>query len=299
MGGVSGPWGDVPVGGRHVTHARSGSADAAAGIHRPAGSQPPPFASPLSSSPPVPPLPPAWGCVGPLAPLVAPAGAHARLDGSHPSNGQELEHLPHHVSVTLDAKPATLEGDPLAVYAPGGERIDTGQPWLEDDHETIGILLDPETAGPKGDYELLYRVVSTDNHVISGRVAFTTTAAGPPEAGSTPRAPRPSRVRRLRPAGLAPGRATVRPPATPAPATQPAGVATTIAPDDPHAEHLAASQPSEPSEAVDDERPFMHGFDSDIRPRLAAVAIIVLLGVGVARRAVRRERAASPGLRAR
>ncbi len=227
---------------------------------------------------------------GPLAgPLVAPAGAHARLDGSHPSNGQELEHLPHHVSITLDAKPATLEGDPLAVYAPGGERIDTGQPWLEDDHETIGILLDPETAGPKGDYELLYRVVSTDNHVISGRVAFTTTAAGPPEAGSTPEGAETESGEAPAAGGSGSGPGDGEAAGDSSPVTQPAGVATTIAPDDPHAEHLAASQPSEPSEAVDDARPFMHGFDSDIRPRLAAVAIIVLLAVGVARRAVRRD----------
>jgi copper resistance protein C len=203
--------------------------------------------------------------LGPVGSLVAPAGAHARLEATHPAAGETIDKLPHHVSVTLDAKPATLEGDPLAVYAPGGERIDTGEPWLEDDHETVGVLLDPEAEGPAGDYELVYRVVSADNHLITGRVAFTTSAAGPPSERTTP--------------------ADAQPPAE--------GTATALDPDDPHAEHMAAGEGADgaaadqASKPTEDQRPFMHGFDSDVRPRLAAVAIFLLLIAGVARRALR------------
>jgi methionine-rich copper-binding protein CopC len=185
-----------------------------------------------------------------VGPLAAPAGAHAKVDGSRPAAGETIEYLPDQVAIVLDAKPATLEGDPLAVYAPDGQRIDIGEPWVEDDHETVGIRLDPEAAGPAGEYEFVYRIVSNDNHLISGRIAFVTTKAGAP--------------------GAAGGAAAS------------AGGATSSATGE------AEPSQSEPSEAADDERPFMHGFRSDARPRVAAVVIILLLAAGVVRRALRK-----------
>ena len=58
--------------------------------------------------------------------LAAPAGAHAVVVGTVPADTTRIEHLPDRISIYLNAKPATVEGDPVSVYDPGGTRIDDG-----------------------------------------------------------------------------------------------------------------------------------------------------------------------------
>lgn len=126
-----------------------------------------------------------------VAALVAgpagPAGAHARVTGSSPAAGEAVDQAPDAVSLVLTAKPATVEGDPLMVYAPDGRRVDTGPTRLSADRQTLTVALDTAQGLPAGDYQLAYRVVSSDTHVIFGRVTFSTLGPRPassPEAGA-------------------------------------------------------------------------------------------------------------------
>lgn len=108
--------------------------------------------------------------------LVVPAGpaaAHARLVGSSPAPGSTVDRAPAEVSIELDAKPATIEGDPLQVYAPDGRRVDAGDPHVSEAGRRLAVTVDPARGLPAGAYHLAYRVVSADSHVISGRLSFT------------------------------------------------------------------------------------------------------------------------------
>jgi len=111
-----------------------------------------------------------------VAGLVAPAGpaaAHARLVGASPATGSTVDRAPAEVAIELDAKPATIEGDPLQVYAPDGRRVDAGDPHISDAGRRLAVTVDPARPLPAGAYQLAYRVVSADSHVISGRLSFT------------------------------------------------------------------------------------------------------------------------------
>jgi methionine-rich copper-binding protein CopC len=132
----------------------------------------------------------------PQLPPVAAVAAHARVVGSDPANGALVAHPPGSVALDLDAKPATLEGDPIAVWGPDGTRVDTGRPRVElDGHRvTVGLR---DGALPAGGYLVVYRVVSGDSHLITGRLAFRSEAPGPAErlaapALATPPSPSPS-----------------------------------------------------------------------------------------------------------
>jgi methionine-rich copper-binding protein CopC len=117
------------------------------------------------------------GLVGP-----APAGAHARVSGSAPADGSDVEALPERVSISFSAKPVTPEGDPLLVYDPTGRRIDDGDVRVEQGGQALSVGLLPGAAGPTGRYEVVYRVVSADTHVVAGHLGFTVTA---PAASTT------------------------------------------------------------------------------------------------------------------
>jgi methionine-rich copper-binding protein CopC len=84
--------------------------------------------------------------------------------------------LPPRVSVLLASKPATIEGDPLRVYAPTGERVDGGDVELvegtgdDPDELSVSLALDDDPA--PGEYNMVWRVISDDTHLIAGRIMF-------------------------------------------------------------------------------------------------------------------------------
>jgi methionine-rich copper-binding protein CopC len=147
---------------------------------------------------------------------ATPAAAHARVTGSAPAAGAVMTTPPTEVSLVLDAKPATVEGDPLQVFAPDGRRVDTGGATVSDDARTLTVPLDPGLALPAGEYQLLYRVVSADTHVIAGRLTFSAEHAAPAMATTatasairparTPRADQPPSGQAADAPRLAPGR---------------------------------------------------------------------------------------------
>jgi methionine-rich copper-binding protein CopC len=111
-----------------------------------------------------------FAAVAPWSP--APASAHARLVGSSPVDGSTVERAPDEVSIVLDARPATIEGDPLQVVGPDGRRVDAGDARADAEGSTLTISLDPAAPRPSGEYQIAYRVVSEDTHVIAGRLTF-------------------------------------------------------------------------------------------------------------------------------
>jgi methionine-rich copper-binding protein CopC len=130
-----------------------------------------------------------WGrvavCMAGLAAFAGqPAGAHARLVGSAPEDGSTVEVAPREVTIDLDAKPATVEGDPLQVYAPDGRRVDAGDARVERRGRTLTVGVDHDLSLPSGDYQIAYRVVSTDSHVIAGRLSFSTRRPATPGHGA-------------------------------------------------------------------------------------------------------------------
>jgi methionine-rich copper-binding protein CopC len=127
--------------------------------------------------------------------LAAPAGAHAVVVGTAPADKTRVEHLPDRIVIYLNAKPATVEGDPVSVYDPGGTRIDDGDVRVEEDGQVLSVgVLQPGGSPVMGDYEVVYRIVSADSHLIAGRFGFHVhphepeAAAGPSPAGPAPAA---------------------------------------------------------------------------------------------------------------
>jgi methionine-rich copper-binding protein CopC len=125
------------------------------------------------------------GLVLALVVLVTPSGpadAHARLVGSSPEAGATVERAPDRVVIELDAKPATIEGDPLQVYAPDGRRVDARDPHVDEQGRRLAVTVDARQPRPSGAYHVAYRVVSADSHVITGRLSFTVGLPSPAEA---------------------------------------------------------------------------------------------------------------------
>jgi copper transport protein len=109
-----------------------------------------------------------------LAP--APTLAHARIAGTSPENHAHIDRLPDRVTIYLTTKPVTVDGDPLRVYGPTGERVDAGDVRLvegrsADDPAALSVGLTP-AAEETGDYHVVYRVVSRDTHLVAGRTMF-------------------------------------------------------------------------------------------------------------------------------
>jgi copper resistance protein C len=143
--------------------------------------------------------------------LSAPAGAHAVVVGTAPADKTRVEHLPDRISIYLNAKPATVEGDPVSVYDPGGARIDDGDVRVEEDGQVLSVgVLQPGGPPVMGDYEVVYRIVSADSHLIAGRFGFH---VHPHEAEAAP-APAPAPTDPAAPA-VDPAIATAQAPAAP------------------------------------------------------------------------------------
>jgi methionine-rich copper-binding protein CopC len=111
----------------------------------------------------------------------SPAPAHAVVAGTAPADGTDVDALPERIAVYLDAKPATLEGDPLAAYTQAGDRIDAGDVAVSEDGRVLSVGLIPgDPSSAHYQVEVVYRIVSADSHVVSGRFGFH--VMGPPGA---------------------------------------------------------------------------------------------------------------------
>ena len=119
--------------------------------------------------------------LGPGVARPSPVQAHAVVVGTAPADGTDVDVLPDRIAVYLDAKPATTEGDPLAVYTQGGARIDAGDVTVSEDGRVVSIGVVPADPGAAHyQVDVVYRIVSADSHVISGHFGFH--VMGPPGA---------------------------------------------------------------------------------------------------------------------
>ncbi|MFE6967784.1 copper resistance protein CopC [Isoptericola sp. NPDC057653] len=136
-------------------------------------------------------LAPAFGLA-----VAQPAAAHDRLVSSDPADGAEVAEPP--TTLTLVFSAAMLDsGAQVAVTTPDGT---TPAKVTVDGEEAVATL--PADL-PGGDWDVAWRVVSSDGHPIEGDLSFTVAAASPsptptptptPTATATPTssAPAPS-----------------------------------------------------------------------------------------------------------
>ncbi|MGI5184118.1 copper resistance CopC/CopD family protein [Dactylosporangium sp. CA-152071] len=103
-----------------------------------------------------------------LALPAAPAGAHATLVGSNPTADVVVDALPGEVVVTF-TEPVRPVADKVRVIAPDGGRLDTGKVTARG----ADLVIPLRGNGPRGTYLVSYRVISADNHPISGGFAFS------------------------------------------------------------------------------------------------------------------------------
>ena len=148
-----------------------------------------------------------------LALLLAPASAahaHDELIGSNPSAKSTVESLPAQLTLTFSGAIATDAGaSEVAVTDAAGTSLVDGAPTAQDN-----VLTQPLTGEASGEITVLWKVVSSDGHPISGQFAFTVTPAPTPTETASP-TPTPTETADPTPTATAPVQTTT---ATPAPA---------------------------------------------------------------------------------
>lgn len=120
---------------------------------------------------------------------VAPAQAHDRLVSSDPESGATLEEAPEEIELTFSAAVQDIGGSVDLVDGDGGA-VEVGSPSTEG--STVTTSVDEEL--PAGDYEVRWRVVSSDGHAISGVVEFSVEGqeGAATDSSSTTSSPAPS-----------------------------------------------------------------------------------------------------------
>ncbi|MGW6172640.1 copper resistance CopC family protein [Arthrobacter sp. NPDC055138] len=115
--------------------------------------------------------------------LARPAAAHDELISSTPENGAVLDTPPTEVSLKFSANVMDI-GATTQVLDGEGTDWAAGAPVLSGSQVSIPL----RDGMPDGDYQLGWRVVSSDGHPIEGTLKFTVAAASPAAssaAGST------------------------------------------------------------------------------------------------------------------
>lgn len=113
--------------------------------------------------------------------LAGPASAHNVLTGSDPADGSTPATAPTSVTLTFDAAVQNYE-PVLAVTGPDGTVFSTGSPTVSGSTVRVDLI----GAGPAGAYRIVYRIVSTDGHPVSGALTYTLAAAAAGTAVGSP-----------------------------------------------------------------------------------------------------------------
>ena len=147
--------------------------------------------------------------------LGAPLAAHAHdsLVGSDPPTGAQLDSPPRQVRLTFSG-PVLELGAAAILVDQAGTTWPTAD--LVPDGSTVAVPIGQDL--PEGDYELRWRVVSSDGHPISGVVTFVVgdgssvgTVAVPPGAETTPAQAQDAATEPQQPAATAAQTADQRP----------------------------------------------------------------------------------------
>ena len=126
--------------------------------------------------------------------VAAPASAHDELVSTDPAAGAAVDALPAQLTLTFSGELATDPGaTELQVTDAAGTSLANGDPVVADTTVT-----QPLAGAASGAITVLWKVVSSDGHPISGEYTFTVTAPAPsPTPTPTPSATRvvgPDRV---------------------------------------------------------------------------------------------------------
>lgn len=114
--------------------------------------------------------------------VASPASAHDELLSSDPAADSALDALPEQLTLTFSGELATDPGaTELQVTDAAGTSLADGEPLVEGT-----LVTQPLTGAASGAITVLWKVVSSDGHPISGELAFTVTA--PPTPTPTPTA---------------------------------------------------------------------------------------------------------------
>jgi methionine-rich copper-binding protein CopC len=108
------------------------------------------------------------------------ASAHDVVTGSDPADGATVANAPTQVSVTFDKSPQPGLAT-LTVVGPDGARHEQGGATVQGD--VVSVPVGPLPAA--GEYEIGYRVVSSDGHPVTGSISFTLTNPSPGAAPGT------------------------------------------------------------------------------------------------------------------
>lgn len=111
---------------------------------------------------------------------TGPAQAHDRLTESDPAQGETLDSAPEEVTLTYSAAIQGVGGS-VKVLDSEGNAVDVGSPTTEGPTVTTPIEEDLVA----GDYEISWRVVSSDGHAISGVIDFTVAEGAAASSTST------------------------------------------------------------------------------------------------------------------
>lgn len=117
-----------------------------------------------------------------LAPVLGvavaqPASAHDRLLSSDPADGATVDEAPGAITLVFSAD-VLAAGAQVAVTTPDGT---VAAEVAVDGDEAVAALPDDL---PGGDWDVAWRVVSSDGHPIEGDLAFTVAAASPSPSAS-------------------------------------------------------------------------------------------------------------------
>lgn len=124
--------------------------------------------------------------------VIAPAAAsaHDRLTGSSPEADSTVDTLPAELTLTFSAN--LIDGPnatQIEVTAADGRAAHAGEPVVSGQTVTVPLIAE----APAGVYQVVWRVVSSDTHPISGEFSFevrTSTETVPvPSAEPTPELP--------------------------------------------------------------------------------------------------------------
>ena len=108
--------------------------------------------------------------------LPAAASAHAVLEQSQPSRGDQVRRAPDRVLLRFDESVEAAFGS-VRVYDSHGGRVDTG-PTEHPAGRGDSVAVDLRPGLGDGIYTATYRVISSDSHPVSGGFTFTVGAGG-------------------------------------------------------------------------------------------------------------------------
>ncbi|GAB3253720.1 copper resistance CopC family protein [Kineosporia babensis] len=113
---------------------------------------------------------------------AGPALAHDALTESNPEDGSTVKTLPDEIELIFNNNPLAL-GSVVRIEGPDGD-VTEGKPKIVD--ETVSQAIAPGAAA--GEYQVQWRVTSSDGHPISGEFSFTAEAGNEAPATVEPTA---------------------------------------------------------------------------------------------------------------